>query len=94
MEVEVDKVWTNELAMDNVSNPDQAIRFLKGLGLLIDEDVVRRVVTAMSNGESTCRFWKAGQRDSSICGKGTVSKLKKALQRRVAPPIRGLFRLG
>ena len=70
-------MWKNEMAMDKIESPDQAVRFLKGLGLQVKVNIVLDVVAALRDGVPMYRLWNHGRHKSPICGKGTAYKIKK-----------------
>jgi hypothetical protein len=75
------------MGMDRVDiqDQDQAIRHLRSLGLQVNEDVVRSVVTAIHKDEPTYRFWNEDKAGKRLCAKGTVDKIKRLYKQ-------GLFR--
>ncbi len=66
--------------MDKLSNSEDAKRLLQGLGLHIDEAVVRQVVNVLSGKAHQSLYSLYATRPDKpppVCGKGSVSKIKK-----------------
>ena len=66
--------------MDKLNNPEDAKMFLQGLGLHIDEAVVRQVVNVLSGKAHQSRYSLYATRPDKpapVCGKGSVYKIKK-----------------
>lgn len=65
---------------DNLENLEDAKKFLRSLGLHVDEDVVRKIVNVLVGKVSQSWYSFYASRDGKpppICGKGTVDKIKK-----------------
>jgi hypothetical protein len=65
--------------MDKLNNSEDVKEFLKGLGLHINEEVVRKVVNVLSGEvhQSLYSLYKTRpDKPTSICGKGTAYKIK------------------
>ncbi len=87
----MDKIRTKILNADNFTNTEHADKFLRGLRIIIDGDVVRQVVNVLSGktGKSLYSLYTS-RRDKppAICGKGTVYKIKKLYDEgRLAPYV-------
>jgi hypothetical protein len=68
------------LTMDKLSNFEDLKRFLRGMGLHVNEGVVQRVVNALSGKVSVSLYSLYATRPDKpapLCGKGTVYKIKK-----------------
>ena len=66
--------------MDKLSNSRDAARFLRGLGLNLDEAVVHQVVNSLSGDSSQSLYSLHAQRKDKpppICAKASVYKIKK-----------------
>ncbi len=66
--------------MDKLNNSEDAKRLLKGLGLSIDEAVVRQVVNVLSGKVHKSLYSLYATRPDKpapVCGKGSVYKIKK-----------------
>lgn len=65
--------------MDKVTNSEEAKRFLRQLGLHVDENIVKQVVDVLSRKTDRSLYsLYAGRRDKElpVCGKGTAYKIK------------------
>lgn len=69
--------WTNKMATHRLTNSEDANRFLRGLGLIVGEDVVQQVLGALQEKASLYRLYKPKQNQIPVCGKGTVYKIKR-----------------
>lgn len=71
---------TNKLTVDELSNSEDAKRFLVGLGLRVDEGVVKLVVNVLSR-KSALSFYSLyatrPDKPPPVCGKGTAYKIKR-----------------
>jgi len=64
--------------MDNITSPEEAKQFLRGLGLTVDEGAVGRVVDILLGESGDSLYSVYAQRPGPpICGKGTVYKIKR-----------------
>ena len=76
----MDRVRTNKLTMDKLSNSEDAKGLLQGLGLHIDEVVVRQVVNVLSgkvHQSLYSLYTTRPDKPAPVCGKGSVYKIKK-----------------
>ena len=78
------QIWTNRrtnrLNADKLNNSEDVKKFLRGLGLHVDEGVVQQVVNVLSDkSEQSLYSLYATRKDVQppVCGKGTVYKIKK-----------------
>ena len=79
--------------MDNIRDKQEAERFLRRCRLMIEESVVREVVRSLQglSGRSKYDLWASGSRADGttrlpICGKGTVDKIDRLLQKGALQP--------
>lgn len=66
--------------MDKLDNSEDVKVFLKGLGLNVDEAVVRKILDVLSGKEHRSMYSLYASRPNKpppLCGKGTISKIKK-----------------
>jgi hypothetical protein len=70
--------------MDKISNQEDAERFLRGVGLTVSEEVVHQVVDVARGKVKTSwrRLWEGTKHNgvAPLCGKGTVSKIRRLNQ--------------
>jgi hypothetical protein len=75
--------------MDKLNNSKDAEKLLKGLGLRIDEAVVRQVVNVLSGKahQSIYSLWATrNDKPAPVCGKGSVYKIKKLYDEGILQP--------
>jgi len=85
------------LAVDKLSNSEDAKRFLRGLGLHVDEGVVQQVVNILSGkaDKSLYSLYSTGRhKPRSACGKGTAYKIKRLYDKGDLKPYLAYFSKG